>query len=897
MTQELANEWWNSATKSLKTEKPNSTDDFSVENMIYIFSDLSPVLHSHLSITYENFTFREELRNIMSKMTGIFPFPDPKFNFPLFLLYCYTFREILKPKTINDALYYATKMNDSSSFFLNKFIFSLSNPTLVITSFYRMNDLKYPQWMTFLSIRGNIEKIFDLFLPFIATPKTANRNSTLNKMTVLLSNFLVDLLITHNLNHIVLHTTLFRSLYHSIFKILVNCLGSTCYSYFRLLLLLNENAIQTNIDENRKIALEYFLKICSKNYTWKYEFINSMILKLGDNIFNTQLIAQSVAKSKNVVFEQIKCLTQLLFEKQKECGTIIIPFLSKILIQNVIFMQLVANILKKFFQENGNFQSCIEWFVIYIRYSFLTIRHYIECNKYKNRSIAFLSIIMADNFIEVKEIIKEIQFNAMLIRQNQLSKKYIDILYHSAGFDIRHDENKAIYIKEWEKDYDSLRVLALPMKFFPFQKHGNLLISIKNNQIIEPKGYVDPRINGININIDSNFLQFFVFMHQIDYVNQQIIIFQLEDLIDSENELLVECRKVCDTFINANISITKNRQYLQIMNVYRKLISSVEEKIFAFQKKQIDEYIKVIKYFIEVIRNHKELSVDIKKMQSYFEKERMSSGQYILLRNKRLTLWHLSNKQSMNMLNKINSYFDIRLFDRNNPEPSFDRYFLHFQNLDKIEVLADLLSNNDRNNDSLDLFLDIFYQTVKSIADEASASQIFINHIQKSLLRAVFNSLYTFGSYLNSYNNESLNFCKSSSIIAQNEVIGNIGIPNLNDEFQNIIIADYFSPNENLNLFNLVFYSSPLDIITLINDNLNNAYESLHLTKKNTHLYEEKVLYAMLIAKTPSNIMGINNFLEQWKFMLLSKEQIEIEELFIKVVNSTFNILELKYKT
>ena len=168
MTLFSAESWW-SAVAGGREAKGGMLSVPTPWHMCNICRELAPVLFTHLDFSAEEDEFWTQATTTLAKITKITPVPDPRTNFQLFVLYLYTFRELLKPASVKDSLVYVNEFcpDPPGNFFVKEFLCAVCDPGVAIKTYFEMERSRLPLWMKWKQTDGMIERFFDLFVTSI----------------------------------------------------------------------------------------------------------------------------------------------------------------------------------------------------------------------------------------------------------------------------------------------------------------------------------------------------------------------------------------------------------------------------------------------------------------------------------------------------------------------------------------------------------------------------------------------------------------------------------------------------------------------------------------------------------------------------------------------------------
>lgn len=204
----------------------------------------------------------------------------------------------------------------------------------------------------------------------------------------------------------------------------------------------------------------------------------------------------------------------------------------------------------KFISDYFNLESTDkrvrEWFVLYIRYVFASIKVFCQKKKYINRIITFLSVLSESSLMTI-DFIKDI-----VIQSAQLCYSK-DTFFLSYFFDVKtekiiksdqipeNDCNCCQFIENSIEAFNQeVKTLSVyKTKKIPFRKSGNALLPVIKGAITEANFFIDPRV--ADLGISSKFSPFIYIDETLDPSSQKLIKYSLTEIIDQQNALIQDC--------------------------------------------------------------------------------------------------------------------------------------------------------------------------------------------------------------------------------------------------------------------------------------------------------------------------------------------------------------------
>ncbi|OHT13569.1 hypothetical protein TRFO_03325 [Tritrichomonas foetus] len=911
MTQINAYQWWNSLV-DYNGDKSDVPLLPTPKQMVSVCQEISPILYVYLHDQIDKNDFWMTVMSVLKRVTKIDPFPDPRYNFKLFLLYFYTFREFLKPKNVDTCILYALTFCPSppKNFFIDIFIYAISDPILVIQAFHKLNETKNPQWLAFISQPGNAERFFDLFLPSLS-PQTEPDNSKLTAK-IYLSNLLTDLFLNH------LDMALFKqvalSLYKTLTELIRSLLDYDAVPFLRDVFALEDALSAKSLSSSKFFFDKYYRWISNSSllrsmfYNWCFSHFNNM---------KPSIFINSVVRLKMIDLSTFEILERTALAYPKETSMTVVQFLSSMLFKKKQWMMASAHILHNILSSPNLPEYTKKWFEVFLHYSFIAATTTYEIKKYTNRTTMFLSCLSSSYFMSI-------EWTKDTILKNASIALYLRFHLISHFFKVKSTRNN-----KWEVSYKKYRKLR-NIKDLPFKKNKDTLIMFHDDMFIKYESNdCDPNIAQLGASPTAS--KFLIFDPELQLNDQRQVLFDLEDFIDSEKARIKECEKLkISSSFEMPLFISNEDRYT--INKAIAASITVNNKIFKYQKSQIYTTIEVVNELSDLIHKHKELSTNIKSLAVYYDKIRLSDSVYTNLKKHRAIMKShivrnlaqaISNMQSENSLN---DHIAVALYQYNSdalysPYNEFDKFLSDkirkYADVETINKIIDSIKTNKsksiirpkiktpakkqsptktrtniygkvEKNEKFEFVNNTIDLLVQRILNEVGVFTVQTNSIVTiTLIRYFFSVAFSEDSILNSYQKENLLIIKKASILSNQQIevldFESGIIPASMNKCQ---IKAYFKGKKMPNIRCIEFESNHVDILFIIFSAMKHFYDSNpNISGKDM----QKIIYALIITQPPSNSFSIMIFLQKWYDLYITNDLKTAAKYYIQSVKNIIN--------
>lgn len=621
MTQEDANCWWNRvANYGSDIQSPPTIP--ALARMPGICQELAPVLHVHLNFFEEEKVFWRHARELVMKISHANPFPDPCENFPLFVLYLYTFRELLKPATINNCLFYAEHFcpDPPGEFFFGPFLFAVGDPELVIRAFFFMNQQKYPLWVKFLAQTGVIERGFDLFLSFLSSGSLDSNEAAVD-LKLQLSVMMTDLITEHE--GLVMERKIFESLVKAIRRLIETAPSSVSMTFVRCLTHLGELAISKKLSDVLECVMENSVCFFEKRTIYKSYFLQWLLCRV-EHFKATTLLSSLFRQSALDLFTIDVIMKMIPMAKDKPRAVhLSVCFFSRMMIQQTVWARSFGSLLPQLLTMNVCDDLTKKWFRDYLKLSFMCLKMSFSLKRYRRRFLTWVSVIASDEFMGIDWVCEKVHLHArrVLDEKTQFLCSFLNL-----SSDVRESVS-------WEKCFEQMKVHRGLLKSLPFRTQSNSLFRVGTKSKHE-KVRLSPDIEKLGL---VPWLAVHVFINpQQTPLDQLKLGFELED----QRKSLIE--KLHEAEASVSRSPIKHAQFWPPqnaeLNACNAEVKAIDAKAVEFQREVLSEYSRSCDILIESMKNDKTISVDCPAVVRACEKQRVGSARYLFLKERRTAL-------------------------------------------------------------------------------------------------------------------------------------------------------------------------------------------------------------------------------------------------------------------
>jgi hypothetical protein len=872
MTQDSARRWWHLA------DDADHNDSLPViptaSRMRSICEVLAPVLYAHLNFDLEVSAFWDQVQGILTALSRT-QFPNPLTHFSMFVLFCYTFRDLLKPQTVAHCIFYAEQfcVGCLSNFFLGKFLIGVADPELAIDAFLYMQTTSFPQWVDFVAERGNIARLFDLFLPDMSHAP-ANLQLTLAEL-------LADLVLTNC--SIPLRREMAASLIDTVLGLIEQVPAALSVAFARCAL----RVCDAMLEDRRMVdaVVDRVYKLTQKHSIYRHFLYRWMAGRLGP--IDVTAILAMVTRHSSIGVETFSFLENLVGLVEKDAAHVIVVYLAQCLIQKVTWARIAGRVLTGIFAAGRFDDICRRWFLLYIRLCFMTIRLAAEAGKYRARATAWLAA--------VTECFQDIDWVRSALNDNSCLACSESTNFLSCFFTLDHRENDA-----WAADYAKFVTRRQFLKVLPFKPSTSILISLGPDtpQVIR----IDEAI--ARLNVDAFFARFLSFRTDQPSFEQQQQILRIEEYRDREIARVDDLVRTAPYRYNLTEYRYGHRSLLVGFNA---LLAEYETLMARWQQHLLEKFLRNSQLVVDLMRSDPTLSINSWQLAKQYDRHKVTRPTYMRLKRQAQQIrstasayagtlakagridWLLTSELSRVMFTFIPSV-------HYSPPSGFDDIvFRKIAAGDELEMLRAivLIAAADETSGTIQTVTELVQRMLDALSIERGAQQFAI--VFTSVIRIVFDRAYvTAPSLLSAFADKSAHFAATCER-AERMTVAALGLtqgllPGGNNRKQ---IGTVFRHNRMPNLAAISFYTNPIDLVYQIHLVVNAFTLKTAPGAALAHGDVVALLYAAIVAAPPAGALGIAKFLAVWEKLVCGEKLAAARRAFLEAMQRIYPIDQL----
>ena len=623
MTQETANGWWNTVANYGRDLNSSPTMP-TLPRMAEICQELLPVLHVHLNFMTDEVSFWKRAREVVMMISHANPFPDPYENFPLFVLFLYTFRELLKPSTIPLCLIYAEQFcpEPPGNFFFSSFLFAVTDPELAVRCFYFMHTNKHRLWVKFMEQPGVAERCFDLFLSFLAANSVDNEEANLSiklHMALMMSELLIEK------KEMVLRGKIFESLVKSICKLIETVPTSICMPFARCIVWIGNMSVEARVHAPLGVLMEKLMPMFEKRTIYKGYLLQWVVSHFTE--FNDVAVLNGLLKPQCLDLRTLDVLMEMARMSTSQGMNMIVCFFARVMIQNTVWARSVGTLLPELLAAEKCEDATRKWFRRYLKYSFMTLKMVFDRKKYQRRMITWLSIVTSGVFMSVDWIASKITVYArrVLAENTALLENFLDL------------SSDVVESASWNQEFEEFRHHGNMLKYLPFRQQSSSLFKVPTKaRTVE----LPPEVQ--QLGLDLSFARYVTFKPDQKAMSQVKMVCELEDYRSSILDKFKECEACLQTCFDASQFAHRDRP---ILIAYNKCIRELDSELLEIQKSIMTRYTDNCAILLEAMDKDKRICVDASALVRSFEKERVGNLPFLRIKDNRNALVDFANRQ------------------------------------------------------------------------------------------------------------------------------------------------------------------------------------------------------------------------------------------------------------
>lgn len=885
--------WWNHVVNFEESlEDPPNMPDVTEMNIIWL--SLSPIFHTHCIPSTDDSNYWAQVQKCLQILSQDDKIPNPLTDFHGFVFSIFSYRNLIKINDTDGAILYAQRFcqRNDSTFFVKKFLCSVSDPFLAVEAMDKMNTLEMDTWISYIRQPGAIERIFDLFITFLQ-PANRSVENEYEGFRVMLANLMTSLICRSD-SEMFRRAQYASSLYLRLLNLIIYSQTDASVSFARCAIQINNSFLKACDPEERAKRVIALLNVSPPGKLPHFMITKFAISQGGVTIPNF-LLAQQF--SHNIQTEWDLIALNSINLTSKEARFIILRAITQTMTQNKYLMRLAAKFLVELLIKIED-QDLQEWAQKYFVLLFVMIKLCAKKMKYMRRVLMICDVVSQDQFLSITNIKKIILPCANACYQKGGCEFLLDYFPLSSEF-----PQSQVFLRELQR-YESGRI---KLKTFPFKGQSNNLVEGRGkkgdgdgNEIpLEKRVFMHDDFADLQISKKAK--PYLYRRTRISSIDQQNTIFQLEDFIDQNKakaEKIKSKTRHKRSTVNTKHFITSG--VIQVVGL-RCCLHNNEVELSEFQYKILMDFIEIANELIQVLRQLPDLNADIRYLQYDLQHYGLDDNYYKSLKEQRMQLRSLVPIFSreyiapkyVEELSTFLSTQTVRFDQQLQYVPPNEVDFLLVEYLKRssyseiLDATAEIIESG-----TIDGAVSTIWELNNSLID---MTKIIYNQnvmvLYNSILRAVFDNAYIVNKrpHLNRYKKANYEFLERAKKLSEQPISflnfkdSIQGAKRVNQPISSLLVSSKFS------LEQLEFYTNPIDIIYQIHLQCQQL-QSLSTTGVLSPLDHQMLMLALVATYPPVNAISIAIFLEKWGTIVSNGLLSKSLSLFINAVSGIMNL-------
>jgi hypothetical protein len=582
--------------------------------MLAICETIAPVLRVHCNFDIDAPCFWPQLQGVMTALTRV-ALPPPTSDFARFVLLLFTFRDLVKPRTVPHCLLYVSQfcVGTPDAFFLAQLPYVLWEPELIVRVFDHLHRTEEPHWVGFVSRTGSVERFYDLFVTHLALPK-GEVLAQQSPLRLVLAHLLTDLVLGYR--EMAMHGRLAASLFKAVLGLIEGFTETCAVPYVRCFVriadfLLEAGRAYVSIFEEKA---DRILKITQKTtvyrsylYAWlvsrlrlvQRQFATSMLMRWGSLSVNTfQLIGQLAAR---VPLETVHS---------------IVAHLARCMLQRPIWTRTAGHYLLQIFSSDKYDDVCKDWFLEYIRLSFMFVRLASSLKRYRRRLLIWLSCI-SETFVSIDWLQRSMHENASLCYS-------ADCAILAAFFPCEAFPDDGA----WQADFQRFQTFRVYLKTLPFKPSLSTLVRVRPVSAAVLDARISQEIAAFSLS--PLFSKWFFFDAGQRPFDQRCVIADLEDYRDDEIAR-VEALEAAARAFSVPLAASEAVLPRPLVRGVAAAARGCEADLAGWQRKQLTKFCADTERAIAALRAHPALALNLRALTKQHDRDKTSHRQFLQL--------------------------------------------------------------------------------------------------------------------------------------------------------------------------------------------------------------------------------------------------------------------------
>ena len=871
--------WWNSLV-SEEPENPAAPSIFSPEDAPLIFPVLSPILHNHTNYALQMSDCWMQVRSIIVKLTKDDSCPNPNSNFPCFVEYWYKYRHVIKPTKVEGCINYVDAFCPDpvvDEFFMKDLEFAICDPDLCVQTLSELHKRGDQRWIQCLSNHGFVDRVFDLFMPFLIVFDKCEDIHFPFRLRV--ADFL---LMVFEYNHGVLQEDISKDFYTRLTYLIEKAKVGESISFFLIAKKLNDMTIQSLSNDQKMSRMNTLLGLSLAREDIRRPIL-MYLYKMNDIIDGYDVVKKFTKELPTAAgdLESMLIFTKGEMKESFDTRILVVRYYAKTLVQSIIFMKAAASLLVEMLQTYDN-EEVRDWMDSFIRRVFIFIEIATTKKKASNRAISILSTISSSNFQSVKWVWDLIvEYASECYRDGVgLIKTFIEVT----------DAKNELYQREMK----IFGPLNLSLINFPFKNHST---SLSENQ--ETRKYIKRKEAPMNaklakLSIPSSTLRYIFYDEDSSPADQQQAIFQLEDFIEEQKARLAECEKVHKSVKYPKIEKADNVFKMAVTGLIL-FCQETENLVWEYQNKSIADLLRQLHSIMETISKFPHVLPNIKLIMADHNAVISDNPKYKELKRNRRRMksyalasaakYGTADYKDLLFTQIPNSVFSFDYKIMYSPPSLSDQYMYEYLLKSKFAEMLNAATTvfEDGTINAAAATLEVLNCAVVEDIDRTNGFAVQVSWM--SIFRIIFDRLYKDDSILNRYKSANTEYLRRADAFLK-KTIDEAKIPEciVGMMRKGATVGSLMKTKKVASFMPLQFMVNPIDIVFHIFTTI----KSLDSLVGDTCVTREElsiIVLATVALNPPANIVSIIKFVNRWIDFVASYTMVDSFKLFKKSVD------------
>jgi hypothetical protein len=358
--------WWSSVFADTEfAHIPQNTPDIPSAN--HIWSKISPILRAHLFTIKDPAAYWKTAVQVISLLSET-QCPGVVNRFPSFLEFFYLHRAAFYPTTPDSCLSYVMKFcpTPPGDFFVFDLPHAVGDTIMGVRTLVLLHRTKNTLWWGYISQKGSVERILDLFLPFL-TPLIGRYDPHFWAFRLELCDFLCTLL-AKRADQLVLWDDLLARLNRAVTSILQDGPPEIAANFFRYSVQLNRISLHNIAAETATKRLTNLLKAAppaSVVHGPVFQFVLSFVRE--GLITYDEILAALTSDLTGLTLSDLCLLRFIASRPACESQLLIVRSLSRVMILNPLYCRSSGTLIAKIISKLKKDHPANNWFATFVK--------------------------------------------------------------------------------------------------------------------------------------------------------------------------------------------------------------------------------------------------------------------------------------------------------------------------------------------------------------------------------------------------------------------------------------------------------------------------------------------------------------------------------------------------